>query len=229
MNFRKRVLAMTITLVMGFTVLPVQNVSAVPITVIMEVIKAGVKKVIQAIDLKVQRLQNQTIWLQNAQKVLENQLSKLSLEEISEWNENQRRQYDNLFQELWKVKSLISQFNRVRDIAEMQKQLVREYQDAWQVVSSSPVLLLEEKRAVETVYQRLLNESLDNLQHLTAVMTSFTTRMNDADRLAAIHLAEDRIRKNLLDLRTVNARNFRIMQSRDANPIEKIRESYGIF
>jgi hypothetical protein len=44
-----------------------------------EVIKAGVKKVVKAVDLKVQRLQNKTIWLQNAQKVLENKLSKLRL------------------------------------------------------------------------------------------------------------------------------------------------------
>ena len=43
--------------------------------VVGEVIKLTVTKVIKAIDLKVQRMQNQTIWLQNAQKVLENQLS----------------------------------------------------------------------------------------------------------------------------------------------------------
>ncbi len=32
---------------------------------VVEVIKAGVKKVIKAVDLKIQRLQNETIWLQN--------------------------------------------------------------------------------------------------------------------------------------------------------------------
>ncbi|WP_175270104.1 hypothetical protein [Mucilaginibacter humi] len=36
--------------------------------VIGEVIKLTVTKVIKAIDLKVQRMQNKTIWLQNAQK-----------------------------------------------------------------------------------------------------------------------------------------------------------------
>jgi len=44
--------------------------------VISEVIKLTVTKIIKAIDLKVQRMQNKTIWLQNAQKVIENQLSK---------------------------------------------------------------------------------------------------------------------------------------------------------
>src|SRR5690606_24981124 len=42
-----------------------------------EVIRAGIKRVVRAVDLKVQRLQNRTIWLQNAQKVLENSLSRL--------------------------------------------------------------------------------------------------------------------------------------------------------
>ena len=39
---------------------------------VLEIIKEGITKVIVAVDLKIQRLQNETIWLQNAQKVLEN-------------------------------------------------------------------------------------------------------------------------------------------------------------
>lgn len=67
---------------------------------VLEVIKAGVKKVIKAVDLKVQRLQNETIWLQNAQKVLENQLSKLKLTEIADWTEKQKELYKNYYEEL---------------------------------------------------------------------------------------------------------------------------------
>ena len=64
---------------------------------VLEVIKAGVKKVIRAVDLKVQRLQNETIWLQNAQKVLENQLSKLKLTEIADWTERQKELYSDYY------------------------------------------------------------------------------------------------------------------------------------
>jgi hypothetical protein len=46
------------------------------------VIKQAIIKVIKALDLQVQRLQNKTIWLQNAQKTLENTMSKLQLNEI---------------------------------------------------------------------------------------------------------------------------------------------------
>ncbi|WP_057940196.1 hypothetical protein [Algoriphagus resistens] len=228
MNIRKRIIAMSIPLAVGFTVLPSQNATAVPINVIIEVIKAAVKKVIQAIDLKIQRLQNQTIWLQNAQKVLENKLSKLKLQEISDWTEKQRKQYDELFEELWKVKSLISQFQRVRDIAAMQKQLVREYQNTWGLINSSAVLAWEEKKVISGVYQQILEESLQNLSHLTGVMTSFTTQMNDADRLASLHLAEDRIRKNLGDLRSVNSRNMRLIHSRELLPFNNLKQNYDL-
>lgn len=53
-----------------------------PITLI---IKEGIKKVIVAVDLKIQRLQTKTIWLQNAQKALENTMSKLKLTQITDW------------------------------------------------------------------------------------------------------------------------------------------------
>ncbi len=219
---------MVLPLLIGLTALPVQQAAAVPIAVILEVIKAGVKKVIQAIDLKVQRLQNQTIWLQNAQKVLENKLSELRLSEISEWNESQRKQYDELFQELWKVKRIITQFQRVRDIADMQKQLVREYQTTWGLINSSPALAWEEKRVISGIYQQILEESIQNLSHLTGVMTSFTTQMNDADRLASLHLAEDRIRKNLVDLRSHNSRNMRLIRSRELLPLNNLKQNYDL-
>ena len=40
-----------------------------------QIVTTVVKKVLMAIDLEVQRMQNKTIWLQNAQRELENVLS----------------------------------------------------------------------------------------------------------------------------------------------------------
>ena len=68
--------------------------AAIPIA---KIIKEGVKKVIKAVDLMIQRLQNKTIWLQNAQKVIENQLSKLKLTEISDWVNKQKELYKDYF------------------------------------------------------------------------------------------------------------------------------------
>ena len=70
---------------------------------IAEIIKAGIIKVIKAVDLKIQRLQNKTVWLQNAQKVLENEMSKLNLTEIGDWANRQKELYANYFDELWNI------------------------------------------------------------------------------------------------------------------------------
>ncbi len=110
------------------SILPLNKINAQdPITLI---IKQGIIKVIKAVDLKIQRLQNQTIWLQNAQKVVENTMSKVKLDEITNWVEKQRTLYKDYFDELWKVKSTISYYHRIREITEKQVRIVEEYKRA---------------------------------------------------------------------------------------------------
>ena len=67
-------------LCMSFFLIEMAACAQDPITLI---IKEGIKKVIVAVDLKIQRLQTKTIWLQNAQKVIENAMSKLKLNQIT--------------------------------------------------------------------------------------------------------------------------------------------------
>ena len=62
-------------IVMISILIPIQRASAQ--LAIAEVISQAITKVVRAVDLKIQRLQNKTIWLQNAQKTLENEMSKL--------------------------------------------------------------------------------------------------------------------------------------------------------
>jgi hypothetical protein len=83
-------------------------------------IKEGIKKAIRAMDLKIQRLQNKTIWLQNAQKMIENTMAKAKLEEITGWVEKQRTLYQDYYEELWRLKSTLSYYHRIREITEKQ-------------------------------------------------------------------------------------------------------------
>src|SRR5690625_1561958 len=94
---------------------------------ILDVIKGVTTKVIKAIDLKVQRLQTKTIWLQNAQKTLENEMAKLKLKQISDWAMKQRDLYQKYYKELLKVKSALSTYQRIKAIITRQKMLVQEY------------------------------------------------------------------------------------------------------
>ncbi|PHK25219.1 conjugal transfer protein TraI, partial [Nostoc linckia z16] len=95
------------------------SVEAKPVTAappIIGLIKEAVKKVIKAIDLKIQKLQNKTIQLQNVQKQIENTLSKLKLDEISDWAQKQKDLYSKYYNELKEVKAIVSQYQRIRDI-----------------------------------------------------------------------------------------------------------------
>src|SRR5687768_4052930 len=110
---------------------PAKVDAAIPIA---KIIQEGVKKVIKAVDLMIQRLQNKTIWLQNAQKVLENKLNELKLTEIAEWTEKHRKLYQEYYEELWKVRNTIAMYQRVRQVMDKQVRIVDEYRRSWNMI-----------------------------------------------------------------------------------------------
>ncbi len=197
---------------------------------IYEIIKAAVVKAIKAADLAIQRLQNKTIWLQNAQKEMENIMSKLKLGEISEWTEKQREQYDAYFKELWKVKNAISTYRKVRDIMERQLMLVEEYKRAWGLLQRDRNFTAQEISYMYNVYTGMLEESLKNLEQLALVANSFKMQMSDGKRLELIDQAGEDMEKVLADLRRFSNSNYRISlgRARDAKEAESIRKMYGL-
>lgn len=197
---------------------------------VLEVIKAGVKKVIKAVDLRVQRLQNETIWLQNAQKVLENQLSKLKLTEIADWTEKQRELYGQYYEELWKVKSAIAYYRRIRDLTEKQVAIVDEYKWAWGLFGKDRHFTPEELQYMETVYSGILDASIKNLDEILLVVNSFKTQMSDAARLEIINEAAGKMDNNYSDLKRFNAQNIQLSIQRAGSLDEaaSLREIYGI-
>ncbi len=197
---------------------------------VLEVIKAGVKKVIKAVDLRVQRLQNETIWLQNAQKVLENQLSKLKLGEIADWTEKQRELYGQYYEELWKVKSAIAYYRRIKELTEKQVALVEEYRWAWGLFSKDRHFTPEQLQYMETVYSGILDASIRNLDEILSVVNSFKTQMSDAARLEIINNAADRMDTNYADLKRFNTENITlsIQRATSLDEAAALREIYGI-
>ncbi len=196
----------------------------------LEVIKAGVKKVIKAMDLKVQRLQNETIWLQNAQKVLENQLSKLKLGEIAEWTQKQKELYGQYYEELWRVKSAIVYYKRLRELTEVQVRIVEEYRWAWNLFTKSGHFSPDELSAMEKVYSGIMEVSVKNVDQILSVVSSFKTQMGDAARLELIVAAADAMQENLQDLKRFNRENslLSIQRARSLEEAAKLREIYGI-
>lgn len=214
-----------IVLLVGF---PSKKVDAQ--VAVLEVIKAGVKKVIKAVDLKIQRMQNETIWLQNAQKVLENQLSKLRLTEIADWTEKQRELYGQYYEELQKVKSAIAYYQRIREITLKQVHIVSEYKRAYALFRQDEHFTLNEIDYMGQVYSGILEQSVKNLDQLLLVVNSFKTQMSDAKRLELISEAAGRIEENYDDLRRFNAGNVMLSfaRSRSIADTKKIQQLYGI-
>ena len=197
---------------------------------IAEIIKAGIKKVIVAVDLKIQKLQNKTIWLQNAQKTLENALSKTKLTEISGWVERQRKLYDDYFQELRKVKNALTYYHRIKDIIESQPAMVKEYKAAWALFRQDRNFTADELEYMSEVYTGILGESVKAIDQLLMVVNAFTIQMSDAARMKIINTAADEMEKGFMDLKEFNNQNKLISLQRAAakGEIEYVKRLYGL-
>lgn len=197
---------------------------------IAEIIRAGIKKVIVAVDLKIQKLQNKTIWLQNAQKTLENALSKTKLTEISGWVERQRKLYDDYFQELRKVKNAITYYHRIKDIIENQLAMVKEYKAAWALFRQDRNFTVDELEYMSEVYTGILGESVKTIDQLLMVVNAFTTQMSDAARMKIISTAASEMEKGFMDLKEFNNQNKMISLQRAAakGEIEYVKRLYGL-
>ena len=226
-RYRKSIF-IALVFMMTVTVMPVQQShAAIPIA---KIIKEGIKKVIKAVDLMVQRLQTKTIWLQNAQKVLENKLSELKLKEIAEWTEKQRQLYKKYYEELWKVRTTIAMYERIRQILAKQVQLVDEYKRTWTLIKEDKHFTKTEIEYMYRVYTGILNSSLYNLDQLMLITNSFKTQMSDAKRLEIISQVGEEIETNYTDLKRFNTQNIRLSLNRakDAHEIETLKKVYGI-
>jgi hypothetical protein len=201
--------------------------AAIPIA---QIIKEGVKKVIKAVDLMIQRLQNKTIWLQNAQKVLENKLNELKLTEIAEWTEKHRKLYQDYYEELWKVKNTIAMYQRVRQVMDKQVGIVDEYRKCWNIVQNDEHFSSDELKYMSKVYSGIMDESVKNLDQILIVINSFKTQMSDGKRLEIIEAAANEIDQNYFDLKQFNTQNMLLSLNRakDTNEIEVVKKLYGL-
>lgn len=201
--------------------------AAVPIAT---VIKEGVKRVIRAIDLMIQRIQTKTIWLQNAQKTIENKLNQLKLSEIAQWTDKQRQQYKKYFDELWKIRNTLQTYQRIRQITQRQVFLVQEYKRTWNMINQDKHFTRMEIDYMYRTYTGIIDDSIFNLEQLMLVINSFKTQMTDSKRLEIINKAGDGIDQNYADLKKFNNQNIQLSLNRakGEHEIESVRKLYGI-
>ncbi len=218
---------MVCLLLVGTSARPAEKVAVLPI---LEIVKAVTKKVIKAIDLRIQRLQNKTIWLQNAQKQVENVLSKLKLDEISDWTQKQKNLYKGYYEELAKVKSIITYYQRIKEITKKQTQIVQEYERAWNLFKQDTHFKDSEIQYMERVYTGILEESVKNIDQIFLILDSFATQMSDLKRLEIINKAADQIDGNYDDLTMFNQQNIllSLQRAKTEADVNQVKQFYGI-
>lgn len=157
-----------------------------------------IAKVIKAIDLQVQKLQNQTIWLQQAQQVMEHELSKAKLAEITDWQNKQVDLYERYFKELNTVKCAVSTLPQVKQIITMQSQVLQEYGR----LAKDPLLLKQ--------YDDALYLSRDILKTLNQLITTNALSVKDADRILSITSLRDEMEDCLDKIKQLNKEQTRL-------------------
>lgn len=223
----KKLLVMAGIVMMG-TITPVNKAAAQ--NPILKIIKAAVIKAIKAVDLKIQRLQNKTIGLQNTQKALENTLTKLKLDNITDWVEKHRNLYKDYYDELYKVKVIITYYKRIKAIAEMQVKIMEEYKWAWNLFKQDDNFTEAELDYMAMVYSGLLDQSVKNIDQISLVVNSFITQMGDAKRLQIINATADQVEANYHDLIKFNqeAILLSLQRAKARNDVNKVKKLYGI-
>lgn len=194
------------------------------------IIMQGITKVIKAVDLKIQRLQTKTIWLQNGQKVVENAMSRLRLEQIGSWVEKQRVLYRDYFEELQNVKQVIAYYHKVQEIARLQLALVKQYKRVLGGIKQDTHFTQDEVHYMATVCSGIIGESVKSLDGLHLVLSSFTTQMTDEKRMDIIEDVRKGIQKNYDDLSRFSLQNVKLSLARakDEREILVIKNLYGV-
>jgi hypothetical protein len=221
-------LIITLGVVILTVIIPVSRVQAqIPIV---SLITAAIKKVITALDIKVQQLQNKTLALQNAEQNLENTLSLNKLNDISGWLGKERSLYQGYYTELSTVREVISGYQEVKKVMSQQKQLLAEYQQAYTLSGRDKHFSAQELSYMGNIYNGILQESLRNLDEVMLAVSTYSTQMDDAERLTQIHRAAAGMQTNLDHLRQFNQQNAALSLSRSKDQQERlqVRQLYGL-
>lgn len=198
--------------------------------VVSAVLNQTVGKIIRAIDLEVQRAQNQTIWLQNTQKAIENEMHQVQLSNLAGIGIQQKNLFTEYYQELFKVKALISDYEQVAHIISRQEQLVALYKSTWASTQRDGHFTAAELQQISAVYSGILAESAENLDQLAKVTNSFQTQMTDGQRMELIEHIAKQVDGNYNDLKKFTNQNIQLSleRSRDQQDVQSIKNLYGI-
>ena len=124
-----------------------------------------IKAVINAADLVIQQVQNETIVLQNAEKEITNVMTQLSWMISLTGCKNKRTYTRNIIMN-WHSKGLISGYDRLKGLVQMQGRIVSEYESAYNLFKQDKHFTGSELDFMFNIYSGIMDQSLKNLNRL---------------------------------------------------------------
>lgn len=122
----------------------------------------------------------------------------------------------------------VKKYARVADIITYQKNIVSEYKRALKAFRSADVFSPSELEYVGLVYENLFDQSLQNLEDLTMVITSSKLRMSDDERLRAIDRIFIDTQGALMFLRNFNSETGMLLLQKKKQK-EEISQLKGLY
>jgi hypothetical protein len=197
---------------------------------IIDAIEDAIKAALMAVDLGIQKVQTETVNLQDAQKALENAMQQTQLGDITSWVQQQKDLFSEYYQELLQVKNALTAYDKVVSMIDKQAQLVKDYQTAYAAMQKDSHFSAQEISYIGQVYSGILKQSIENLKQLEMVITALVTQMSDGSRLRIIDGAGARIDQNYSDLHQFTQQNILLSMQRatDANDLQEVELLYGL-
>ncbi|MFC4213368.1 TerB family tellurite resistance protein [Pedobacter lithocola] len=129
---------------------------------------------------------------------------------------------------LMSVSPEVKKYARVADIISYQKNILTEYKRAFKGFASANVFSVDELDYLSRVYENLFDQSLQNIEDLTMVITSSKLRMSDDERLKAIDRIFVDTQDKLMFLRNFNSEaNMLLLQKKQQK--KEISQLKGLY
>lgn len=145
-----------------------------------------------------------------------------TVKNLTEGNFNLHKTFlDKLLQ----VSPAVRNYKRVGDIVAYQVDLVQEYSRHKGRISESGLFNGSELAYFNRVYEKLIDDSVKDLDELTGVLTAGKLRMSDEERLEAIDRIYASMQEKLLFLRDFNADTtvLALQRAKEARDVRAVR------
>lgn len=197
---------------------------------VLELVKIITEKVIKAIDLRVQEMQNSAIVLQNTQRQAENNLSKQKLAEIGGIAQQEKDLFKDYYASLLQVKPSVLINAQVRMIRERQTDINALYSKIIAAVKQDRNLQDNERRECTGSCGLIMQETNQTMQKVEDVLTNQRLTATDADRLRMIGLAGNHLENCFRKLSALKERCWMISAARvkSGQESQSIQALYGL-